>query len=183
MDAKQVLRRKDCRNSGWRKRRRGPLCNQGAMPQHPRRSREPRRAGSVSREVPRVAGMPAAGRLPENRASALSRRGRHAAVAGEEGSAGDLADAQAEMNRILVIIVLLAVAAFPSTHRRSYPRSRKVTSAFQRAHPCPSTGKKYGACPGYVKNHRTPLCAGGSDTPSNLEWQTTAEGKATDKVE
>jgi hypothetical protein len=94
-----------------------------------------------------------------------------------------------QMNRILLVIVLLAVVAFaePSSKHRStahrYPRSRSVTSAFQRKNPCPSTGKKYGACPGYVKNHRVPLCKGGPDSVGNLEWQTTAEGKASDKTE
>ena len=92
------------------------------------------------------------------------------------------------MNRIvLVIVIMLGIAASAeakwskSSHR--YTRSRSVTSAFQRKNPCPSTGKKYGACPGYVKNHRVPLCKGGPDSVGNLEWQTTAEGKASDKTE
>jgi hypothetical protein len=94
------------------------------------------------------------------------------------------------MNRILrlLVIVLLTATSFavPSKHRSTshrYPRSRAVTSAFQRKNPCPSTGKKYGACPGYVKNHHIPLCKGGPDSVGNLEWQTTAEGKASDKTE
>jgi hypothetical protein len=35
-------------------------------------------------------------------------------------------------------------------------RSREITAPFQREHPCPSTGKRWGACPGWVKDHRQP---------------------------
>jgi hypothetical protein len=91
------------------------------------------------------------------------------------------------MKRILLVIVLCAVAVCSaSTHRSTthrYPRSRAVTSAFQRSHPCPSTGRKSGACPGYRKDHVIALCAGGSDSASNLQWQTTAAAKAKDKTE
>jgi hypothetical protein len=64
-----------------------------------------------------------------------------------------------------------------------HQRSREVTREFQREHPCPSTGKQTGACPGYVKDHVVALCAGGPDVVSNLQWQTTAEGKAKDQWE
>jgi hypothetical protein len=97
------------------------------------------------------------------------------------------------MKRFVLAVLLLATAAFPSTthHRYSprstthhrYARSHEVTRAFQRANPCPSTGKRYGACPGYVKDHRVPLCKGGPDSVSNMQWQTTAAGKAKDKWE
>jgi hypothetical protein len=30
-------------------------------------------------------------------------------------------------------------------------------SEFQRQHPCPSTGRATGACPGYIKDHIVPL--------------------------
>jgi len=36
---------------------------------------------------------------------------------------------------------------------------------------------------GYVVDHIVPLACGGSDTPSNMQWQTVAEAKAKDKVE
>jgi hypothetical protein len=62
-------------------------------------------------------------------------------------------------------------------------RSPEVTREFQREHPCPSTGKQTGACPGYVKDHVVALCAGGPDVVSNLQWQTTAESKAKDQWE
>ena len=37
--------------------------------------------------------------------------------------------------------------------------------------------------PGHVVDHVVPLACGGADTPSNMQWQTTEEAKAKDKVE
>ena len=50
-------------------------------------------------------------------------------------------------------------------------RSAKARDTFKHAHPCPSTGRKSGACPGYVIDHVVPLCAGGPDAPVNMQWQ------------
>lgn len=52
-----------------------------------------------------------------------------------------------------------------SIHRRA-----DVVAAFKRIHPCPSTGKTYGACPNWQANHTIPLACGGTDTVSNLMW-------------
>ena len=49
-------------------------------------------------------------------------------------------------------------------------RSSSVLSAFQRAHPCPSTGLKSGSCPGWAKDHVVPLACGGCDAVYNLQW-------------
>lgn len=68
-----------------------------------------------------------------------------------------------------------------SNHER--PRSEAAKDAFKRQHPCPSTGKSSGACPGYVIDHVNPLACGGLDAPSNMQWQTVSQGKAKDKVE
>lgn len=62
-------------------------------------------------------------------------------------------------------------------------RSREAKRRFERQHPCPSTGKTHGNCPGYVVDHRKALAEGGADVPSNMEWQTTADAKAKDKWE
>ena len=62
-------------------------------------------------------------------------------------------------------------------------RSRSERSAFMRFHPCPSTGRPSGACPGYVVDHVTPLKRGGADKPYNMHWQTKADAKAKDKTE
>ena len=62
-------------------------------------------------------------------------------------------------------------------------RDPQARSEFQRANPCPATGKNRGACPGYVVDHVTPLKRGGADKPGNMQWQTTSAAKAKDKWE
>jgi len=64
-----------------------------------------------------------------------------------------------------------------------HKRSAEAKSTFRSANPCPATGKSRGACPGYVIDHVIPLCAGGADAPSNMQWQTIAAGKAKDVLE
>ncbi len=63
------------------------------------------------------------------------------------------------------------------------PRSYAAKREFQQAHPCPSTGRTSGACPGYVKDHIKPLACRGPDTAANLQWQTVQVAKAKDKWE
>ncbi len=62
-------------------------------------------------------------------------------------------------------------------------RSERAREEFMRSHPCPSTGKTSGRCPGYVVDHVHALECGGADDPSNMQWQTVADGKAKDKTE
>jgi hypothetical protein len=62
-------------------------------------------------------------------------------------------------------------------------RSASARHEFQRAHPCPSTGRTTGACSGWVVDHRVPLKRGGSNTPGNMQWQTKAAAKAKDRIE
>src|SRR5262245_13178564 len=66
---------------------------------------------------------------------------------------------------VLLLAGMLALPAFGKTHR-----DPAVAREFQREHPCPSNGKATGACPGYVKDHIKPLCAGGRDDTSNMQW-------------
>lgn len=49
-------------------------------------------------------------------------------------------------------------------------RRTDVLIAFQKLYPCPSTGKKTGACPKWSKDHSVPLACGGCDSVSNLTW-------------
>lgn len=56
-------------------------------------------------------------------------------------------------------------------------RSREAKDDFMR-----STGHPHG-WPGHVVDHIKPLACGGADAPSNMQWQTTAEAKAKDRVE
>jgi hypothetical protein len=62
-------------------------------------------------------------------------------------------------------------------------RSTAAKDAFKRQHPCPSTGRSSGACPGYVIDHVKALECGGADDPSNMQWQTVSAAKAKDKTE
>jgi len=84
--------------------------------------------------------------------------------------------------RLLIPFVLVALiasfACFAKTERDSRQRA-----AFVKEHPCPSTGKTKGRCPGYVVDHIVPLCAGGRDHPSNMQWQTREEAKNKDRKE
>jgi hypothetical protein len=82
----------------------------------------------------------------------------------------------------LIIALAIALTSPASLSAREY-RSREVTREFQREHPCPSTGKTSGACPGYRKDHINPLACGGPDAVSNLQWQTIAAAKAKDRRE
>lgn len=88
---------------------------------------------------------------------------------------------------IRVALFLLAGFAILLLYFRSgsihHLRSHAATLAFQRTHPCPATGKTYGACPGFVKDHIVALCRGGPDVAANLQWQTVAEAKAKDRWE
>ncbi len=86
----------------------------------------------------------------------------------------------------LRMLILLSTLLFPFTSTAApfcAVRHTSTVRAFQRLHPCPSTGRTRGACPGWVADHRIALACGGPDTPTNLQWQMTAEGKAKDKWE
>lgn len=84
------------------------------------------------------------------------------------------------MRAALLILCCLALAG----EVESVPvRRATVKRDFQRANPCPSTGKAKGACPGYVKDHIKPLACGGADTVDNMQWQTKEDAKKKDKWE
>ncbi|SPE30096.1 conserved exported hypothetical protein [Candidatus Sulfotelmatomonas gaucii] len=62
------------------------------------------------------------------------------------------------------------------THGR-IKRSRAAKDSFMR-----QTGYPHGR-KGYVVDHKIPLACGGADSPSNMQWQTTADAKAKDTWE
>lgn len=62
-------------------------------------------------------------------------------------------------------------------------RSPAAVAAFKRTHPCPTTNLIQKSCPGYVVDHIIPLCAGGADSPTNMQWQDKAAGLQKDKLE
>lgn len=80
-------------------------------------------------------------------------------------------------------IICTVVLSISSQANAKHPRSSAVKADFQRSNPCPSTGQRRGACPGWVKDHVTPLCAGGADSPDNLQWQSVQEAKIKDREE
>lgn len=81
---------------------------------------------------------------------------------------------------LLVFLLLLASLALAQDPRYGGPpardadgsikRSRAVLREFQRIHPCPSTGKTTGACPGWHLDHVVPLVCFGLDAVQNLQW-------------
>ena len=74
--------------------------------------------------------------------------------------------------------LVLGVVSLPSDARD--PAARR---AFLKTHPCPSTGRTSGPCRGFVVDHIKPLCAGGPDTPANMQWQSLEESKRKDRLE
>jgi hypothetical protein len=81
------------------------------------------------------------------------------------------------------ITVLILLALVPHWAEAKIPRSSAAKAEFERASPCPATGEPRGACPGYVIDHIKPLCAGGPDNPSNMQWQTIEAAKLKDRDE
>lgn len=78
----------------------------------------------------------------------------------------------------LVVFFLLAILSTAAA-----ARSSTEVRAFKRDNPCPATGRTHGKCPGYVVDHKDPLCAGGADKPGNMQWQELAASKVKDKEE
>ena len=77
-------------------------------------------------------------------------------------------------------------SASPGVARNSHgkiARSARARGEFKKSHPCPSTGRSSGGCPGYVIDHVNPLKRGGADTPGNMQWQTKAAAREKDKWE
>lgn len=69
-------------------------------------------------------------------------------------------------------ILCLAVAFLAVPADARIPRDRAQVRAFRAEHPCPATGLKRGACPGWHVDHIIALCAGGEDHPRNMQWIT-----------
>lgn len=71
----------------------------------------------------------------------------------------------------MIALLLTLLLAQPT------PRHAAVVRAFYRL-----TGYPHGR-PGYVVDHKIPLCLGGADAVSNLMWQTLAESRRKDADE
>lgn len=68
-------------------------------------------------------------------------------------------------------IVALSLGLLPFAAQAA-PRSMAERGAFVRHNPCPETGLRRGACPGWQVDHVVALCAGGPDTRANMQWLT-----------
>ncbi len=84
--------------------------------------------------------------------------------------------------RIVVALALVALAVSPCAEAK-VKRDAHQRALFMRSHPCPSTRKTRGACPGYVVDHVQPLCAGGPDEAQNMQWQLRGEALIKDADE
>jgi hypothetical protein len=87
------------------------------------------------------------------------------------------------MRIVAVCLLVLASILLSRPANAETKRDPHQRVLFMKQHPCPANGKTRGSCPGYVVDHIKPLCAGGPDRPSNMQWQTVAQGKAKDRAE
>lgn len=88
------------------------------------------------------------------------------------------------MRLLASLLALALLGSIAADGQAKPPRSNSAVAAFKRANPCPSTGKASTApCPGHIVDHITPLCAGGADDPSNMQWQTTEAAREKDREE
>lgn len=81
-----------------------------------------------------------------------------------------------KISAIIFSLLLLAAPVSAKCYSCSH-RSSQAKTEFKQ-----ETGFPHGR-PGYVIDHVVPLACGGADSPSNMQWQTKAEGKAKDKWE
>ncbi len=79
------------------------------------------------------------------------------------------------MFKVFVIAWLIFCSALTLAKNH---RSAAERMAFIRENPCPETGQRRGACPGWEVDHIQALCAGGADHRSNMQWLTVAEHRA-----
>jgi hypothetical protein len=57
-------------------------------------------------------------------------------------------------------------------------RTQRAKTDFQKLKPCPATGQRSGACPGYTITYVKALGKGGANEPSNMQWKATQVAKA-----
>ena len=81
--------------------------------------------------------------------------------------------------RVAAVVVSLVALLTPAVESRDPAQ----VALFRKTHACPSTGKFTGACPGWVVDHRYPLCAGGKDEPANMAWQDKTASFDKDRIE
>ena len=77
---------------------------------------------------------------------------------------------------MIVRILFLLLLAFPLHAKQQ--RSAVERHAFVKTTPCPANDRHRLPCPGYQIDHIEPLCAGGADHRSNMQWLTIEDHKA-----
>lgn len=87
------------------------------------------------------------------------------------------------MTALLVALALAVPPCWADGHNQH--RSETAKSQFRHAHPCPGGPDKGSTrrCRGHVIDHVCSLANCGLDSPVNMQWQTSAESKAKDRVE
>ncbi len=96
---------------------------------------------------------------------------------------GNLVDGTAIAHPVIAAIAALVALALATPSIAESARNAKQRRLFMQMHPCPENGAIRGRCRGYVITHITPLCAGGADRWSNMEWQTVADAKVKEREE
>ena len=107
---------------------------------------------------------------------------RRVGIVRQEAGAGNRVRSGAATSGADINPTLLAAAAAIAVSvwvpYDAFARDKRVPQEFQQRHPCPSTGKYTGGCPGWERDHIIPLCRGGADHPSNMQWLTIEQHRA-----
>lgn len=88
--------------------------------------------------------------------------------------------------RSTIALIPLALAALVGFWPElALARDSAVVREFKRTHACPSTGKMdpEASCPGYVVDHKDPLCDGGADAVENMQYEETRASYIKDILE
>lgn len=72
-------------------------------------------------------------------------------------------------------LVFMAATLLGAQGIHAAQRSAAERLAFTRENPCPATGLRRGACPGWQVDHVIALVCGGQDHRSNMQWLTVAD--------
>lgn len=84
---------------------------------------------------------------------------------------------------VLLSMMSVALLSFPFDADAKQPRSTLERHAFVKEVACPATEKHRLPCPGWQIDHIEPLCAGGADHRSNMQWLTVEDHKAKTKLD
>lgn len=77
----------------------------------------------------------------------------------------------------------MAMSTLTATPNTDAIRKPSTVVQFRKLYACPATGKVQSTCPGWVIDHIVPLCAGGTDSVDNMEWQTAKDSYKKDAFE